>query len=268
MGALMVDAAVAITADEQQSRDAFAWFRSSDDAIQRHRGRPDARRPSAVGPHRDARQAGPGHLGVRPVTSSGCARTRDVRHAHRGGLRGAHRRRCRRPPRPAQRRPGPPADPSRGDRDGIVLAATRVRTLHRPGAGTARRGGSSPDATPNRSPITTRRSVAPGPQRSHSPTSSRSRPPHAAPCAAGNRRRRSACTIVRRTCAPSTAWRPHPTSEPPASSSSTAPGPRRSADRGSAQLDLDLPQLCGDEGAPGGSGSGHDAIGVAHGAWQ
>ena len=153
-------------------------------------------------------------------------------------------------------------------RDGIALAATRVRTLHRPGAGTARRGGSSPDATPNRSPITTRRSVAPGPQRSHSPTSSRSRPPHTAPCAAGNRRRRSACTIALRTCAPSTAWRPHPMSEPPASSSSTAPGPRRSADRGSAQLDLDLPQLCGEEGAPGGSGSGHDAIGVAHGAWQ
>ena len=37
MGALMIDAAVAITADEQQSRDAFAWFRSDDDAIQRHR---------------------------------------------------------------------------------------------------------------------------------------------------------------------------------------------------------------------------------------
>ncbi len=37
MGALMVDAAVAITADDEQSRDAFAWFRSTDDAIQRHR---------------------------------------------------------------------------------------------------------------------------------------------------------------------------------------------------------------------------------------
>jgi hypothetical protein len=37
LGALMIDAAVAITADEQQSRDAFAWFRSDDDAIQRHR---------------------------------------------------------------------------------------------------------------------------------------------------------------------------------------------------------------------------------------
>jgi len=37
MGALMIDAAIAITADEQQSRDAFAWFRSDDDAIQRHR---------------------------------------------------------------------------------------------------------------------------------------------------------------------------------------------------------------------------------------
>ncbi len=37
IGALMVDAAIAITADEQQSRDSFGWFRSTDDAIQRHR---------------------------------------------------------------------------------------------------------------------------------------------------------------------------------------------------------------------------------------
>ena len=37
MSELMVEAAVAITRDEQQSRDAFAWFRSSDDAIQHHR---------------------------------------------------------------------------------------------------------------------------------------------------------------------------------------------------------------------------------------
>jgi hypothetical protein len=36
-GELMIDAAVAITADDQQSRDAFAWFRSDDDSIQRHR---------------------------------------------------------------------------------------------------------------------------------------------------------------------------------------------------------------------------------------
>jgi hypothetical protein len=33
----MVDAATAITDDEQQSTDSFAWFRSDDDAIQRHR---------------------------------------------------------------------------------------------------------------------------------------------------------------------------------------------------------------------------------------
>ena len=37
LGALMIDAAVAITDDEEQSRDAFAWFRSTDDEIQRHR---------------------------------------------------------------------------------------------------------------------------------------------------------------------------------------------------------------------------------------
>ncbi|MET0458684.1 MAG: hypothetical protein ABW195_05525 [Ilumatobacteraceae bacterium] len=37
MGELMVDAAVAITTDDQQSLDAFRWFRSTDDAIQRHR---------------------------------------------------------------------------------------------------------------------------------------------------------------------------------------------------------------------------------------
>lgn len=37
MGELMIDAAVAITADPQQSRDSFGWFRSTDDAIQRHR---------------------------------------------------------------------------------------------------------------------------------------------------------------------------------------------------------------------------------------
>ncbi len=37
LGRLMVDAAVAVTGDDQQSRDSFAWFRSSADAIQRHR---------------------------------------------------------------------------------------------------------------------------------------------------------------------------------------------------------------------------------------
>jgi nitroreductase len=37
LGRLMIDAATAITHDDQQSRDSFAWFRSSDDAIQHHR---------------------------------------------------------------------------------------------------------------------------------------------------------------------------------------------------------------------------------------
>ena len=37
LGQLMVDAATAITQDEQQSRDGFAWFRPSDDSIQQHR---------------------------------------------------------------------------------------------------------------------------------------------------------------------------------------------------------------------------------------
>jgi hypothetical protein len=37
MGTLMVDAARAITKDEQQSRDAFVWFRSSADAIEKHK---------------------------------------------------------------------------------------------------------------------------------------------------------------------------------------------------------------------------------------
>lgn len=37
LGRLMVDAATAITQDEQQSRDSFEWFRSSDDDVQRHR---------------------------------------------------------------------------------------------------------------------------------------------------------------------------------------------------------------------------------------
>lgn len=37
LGRLMVDAAVAITEDRQQSEDSFGWFRSSDDDIQRHR---------------------------------------------------------------------------------------------------------------------------------------------------------------------------------------------------------------------------------------
>ena len=36
-GRLMVDAATAITRDEQQSRDSFTWFRSSHDAIERYR---------------------------------------------------------------------------------------------------------------------------------------------------------------------------------------------------------------------------------------
>lgn len=37
LGQLMIDAATAVTRDEQQSRDSFAWFRSSDDDVQRHR---------------------------------------------------------------------------------------------------------------------------------------------------------------------------------------------------------------------------------------
>jgi hypothetical protein len=37
LGWLMVDAATAITQDEQQSRDSFAWFRSSNDDVQRYR---------------------------------------------------------------------------------------------------------------------------------------------------------------------------------------------------------------------------------------
>lgn len=37
LGRLLVDAAIAITDDQQQSRDSFAWFRSSDEDIQRHR---------------------------------------------------------------------------------------------------------------------------------------------------------------------------------------------------------------------------------------
>lgn len=37
LGQLMVDAAVAITEDDEQSRDSFMWFRSSDDDIQRYR---------------------------------------------------------------------------------------------------------------------------------------------------------------------------------------------------------------------------------------
>jgi hypothetical protein len=37
LGQLLVDAAQAVIADEQQSRDGFAWFRSNNDAIQTHR---------------------------------------------------------------------------------------------------------------------------------------------------------------------------------------------------------------------------------------
>jgi nitroreductase len=37
MGRLLVDAASAVIGDEQQSRDGFAWFRGSNDALQQHR---------------------------------------------------------------------------------------------------------------------------------------------------------------------------------------------------------------------------------------
>ncbi len=37
LGALLIDAATALVADEQQSTDGFVWFRSSNDEIQRHR---------------------------------------------------------------------------------------------------------------------------------------------------------------------------------------------------------------------------------------
>ncbi len=37
MGQLLVDAALALTRDEQQSRDSFGWFRSNNDAVQQHR---------------------------------------------------------------------------------------------------------------------------------------------------------------------------------------------------------------------------------------
>jgi hypothetical protein len=37
LGRLLVDAAVALTRDQQQSRDSFSWFRANNDAVQRHR---------------------------------------------------------------------------------------------------------------------------------------------------------------------------------------------------------------------------------------
>jgi hypothetical protein len=37
LGRLLVDAASAVTGDRQQSRDGFAWFRGSNDAVQQHR---------------------------------------------------------------------------------------------------------------------------------------------------------------------------------------------------------------------------------------
>jgi hypothetical protein len=37
LGQLMIEAATAITQDEQQSRDSFAWFRGTDNDVQRHR---------------------------------------------------------------------------------------------------------------------------------------------------------------------------------------------------------------------------------------
>jgi len=37
LGRLLVDAATAVTQDEQQSRDSFAWFHSSDEELQQHR---------------------------------------------------------------------------------------------------------------------------------------------------------------------------------------------------------------------------------------
>jgi hypothetical protein len=37
MGRLLIDAAAALIADEQQSRDGFVWFRSSNDDVQRYR---------------------------------------------------------------------------------------------------------------------------------------------------------------------------------------------------------------------------------------
>jgi hypothetical protein len=37
LGRLLVDAAVALTRDAQQSRDSFSWFRANNDAVQRHR---------------------------------------------------------------------------------------------------------------------------------------------------------------------------------------------------------------------------------------
>lgn len=37
LGQLLIDAAIAITRDDQQSRDSFAWFRAGNDDIQRHR---------------------------------------------------------------------------------------------------------------------------------------------------------------------------------------------------------------------------------------
>ena len=37
LGQLLVDAAIAVVGDEQQSKDGFAWFRSDNDAVQKHR---------------------------------------------------------------------------------------------------------------------------------------------------------------------------------------------------------------------------------------
>ena len=78
---LLIDAADALIADEQQSRDGFVWFRSSNDDVQRHRDGlvldGQGLSPLVLG----IAKLLPGLVADRRATSSGSTQTRTVHTA-------------------------------------------------------------------------------------------------------------------------------------------------------------------------------------------
>ncbi len=121
MGELLIDAAEALIADEQQSQDGFVWFRSSNDDVQRYRD----------GLVLDGQGVSPLVLGIaKLLPASSQDRRRPVlgradphrAHRDRGRLRRDHHDRAGRPRHATERRaPAAAHPPDRDQQQGIAL---------------------------------------------------------------------------------------------------------------------------------------------------
>ena len=175
MGELLVDAAEALIADEQQSKDGFVWFRSSNDDVQRYRD----------GLVLDGQGVSPLVLGIAkllPASSRTAGdqfwvdQTRTVHTATAAGVRRHYHGRAGRSRNATEGRAPAPAHPSRRDQPGHRPAAHEPdHRAHRPG--TDDRGGAHVCSPVRRTAAAGRPPVADLPRR----VSGASRPADPAP---------------------------------------------------------------------------------------